>query len=80
MNTVSRDEIDEVFGRVEAWPMESRRVLADLILSTLTRESGPKPKGDLGNLAGLLKTDGPPPTDEEIAQMLHDERMGRYGS
>jgi len=38
-----------------------------------------KPKGTLRDLVGLLRTDGPPPTDEEIAGMLHDELMRRYG-
>ncbi len=39
-----------------------------------------RPKGSLGNLVGLLKGDGPPPTDEDVARMLDEELMRRYGS
>jgi len=38
-----------------------------------------RPKGTLQDLVGLLKSDGPPPTDEEVAEMLHEENMRRYG-
>jgi hypothetical protein len=82
MSIVSRDEVAEVFDRVEAWPEDARRDLAEMILESLThpRKVEPKPRKSLADLVGLLKTDGPPPTDEEVAQMLDDELMRRYGS
>jgi hypothetical protein len=84
MSTVSRNEIAEVLDRVEGWPLEDRLSLAQRILGSiacdLPIEPSRRTSGTLADLVGLLKTDGPPPTDEEIKQMLHDERMRRYGS
>jgi hypothetical protein len=83
-SVTTADETAAILDRVRNWPAESRLALAQKILGTLggdlRPDVEPRPKGTLADLVGLLKTDGPPPTDEEIAQMLHDERMRRYGS
>jgi hypothetical protein len=76
MSTVSRTEIDEVFDRVEAWPEEARRDLLEMILGTLN--GAPKPQAKLRKRLGLLKTDGPPPTDEECRQILEEELMRKH--
>jgi hypothetical protein len=42
----------------------------------------PKPPvrcGSLRNLAGLLATDQPPPTDEDVARWLDEHKMEKYG-
>ncbi len=78
------EEIDAIVDRARSWPIGVRFRLLDRVLATI--EGGSKPPGEAGptgniaHLIGLLKTDGPPPTDEEIDRMLHDARMGRYGS
>jgi hypothetical protein len=77
-------EIGAILERVASWPPADRLALAQGVLETLGRDLGPprlpRPNGTIADLVGLLKTDAPPPTDEEVAQMLHDERMRRYGS
>ena len=32
----------------------------------------------LDQVIGLLKTNGPPPTDEECERIIEEERMGKY--
>jgi hypothetical protein len=76
MSTVSRDEIAEVFDRVEAWPEEARRDLLEMISHTL--EGASKPQEKVRKRIGLLKTEGPPPTDEECRQILDDELMRKH--
>ena len=82
--TATPAEIDAIIERVAVWSPEDRLALAQRVLGTLGRDLRPpelhRPSGTIADLVGLLKTDGPPPTDEEVAQMLHDERMRRYGS
>ena len=80
MSTTIQDEVAEILDRVGPLPEEARRHLAAKIAGTFTEAPAPpKPRGNLANLIGLLKTDGPPPTDEEIERMLHEEKMRRLG-
>ena len=82
MSTISQeDDVAQVFARVEAWPEEARRSLVEKIRGTFREGSAePERRKNFMNLLGLLKTDGPPPTDEEVDQMLHDARMERFGA
>jgi hypothetical protein len=52
--------------------------------STAASEPGtvsepPMQRGSLRNLVGLLATDQPPPTDEEVERWLDEHRMEKYG-
>jgi hypothetical protein len=76
MSTVSRDEVAEVFDRVEAWPEDARRDLLEMILGTLN--GVPKLQEKLRKRVGIIKTDGPPPTDEECRQILEEELMRKH--
>jgi len=81
MSTIGQDDqVLQVFERVEKWPEEARRSLVEKIMATFG-EASPTPvrRKNFMNLLGLLKTDGPPPTDEEVDRMLHDARMERFG-
>jgi hypothetical protein len=79
MSMVMKDEIAEVFGRVEAWPVEARRALAEKILGTIAdaAHSGPD-QNPRTILHGLFKIDGPAPTDEECRQILEEELMRKH--
>jgi hypothetical protein len=76
MSTVSRDEITEVFDRVETWPEEARRDLLEMISHTL--EGASRSQEKVRKRVGILKTEGPPPTDEECRQTLEDELMRKH--
>ena len=65
---VTRDqELAEVLNRVKLWPLPMRITLARRILETTETSSIPEPPRTLSldQVLGLLKTDVPPPTDEE---------------
>jgi hypothetical protein len=55
---------------------EERWALTNTLLRSLKPTNLPtrKPQGIVASLVGLAKTDGPAPTDEEVAAML-DERL-----
>jgi hypothetical protein len=39
----------------------------------------PEQKDAILSLIGILKTDQPPPTDEEVEQIIEEARMKKYG-
>ena len=82
MPVTETDEVGEVLSRVSTWPAEKRLALTQKILQTLTRDLGSKspPQKTLKDLLGLLKTEGPPPSDEECEKLLEEELLRKHGS
>ena len=78
MNVV---EMSEALGRVKTWMPEMRIVLARKILETLDplQISEPPRKMSLNQVLGILKTDSPPPNDEECAKIVEEERLRKHG-
>ena len=69
--------------RNEAYQLSvsDRLLLVEAIVRSLSNElraRPPVPKGTLTGLHGLLKTDEPPPTDEEIEAMLEERLKEKY--
>jgi hypothetical protein len=64
-------------GRYSAGLGENQ-VLASKILQSLETEPT-RPKKSLRDLVGILATDQPPPTDEDVERILEEERMRKYG-
>ncbi|HEY9849361.1 MAG TPA: hypothetical protein V6D28_07875 [Leptolyngbyaceae cyanobacterium] len=61
--------------------VSDRLTLIESISRTLSSElRAPKqlPEGVLEKLKGCLKTDAPPPTDEEVEAMLQQRREEKY--
>jgi hypothetical protein len=73
-------EIAEVLSRVRTWRPEVRVSLARQILETLERPeiSEPPRRMRLDQVLGLLKSDAPPPTDEECERIIEEERIRKY--
>lgn len=80
--TLDRERILEA---IRDWPVDEQTLLAREILERVREASvavpikepplaPPNSKG----LAGLLATDQPPPTDEEVERWLDEHRMERY--
>ena len=71
----------EVLQRVRTWEPEMRIDLARRILETLVPRQIPPPPRTMSpeEVFGILKTDGPPPTDEECKKIIEEERMKKYG-
>lgn len=72
-------EFNRMLGRVRQWPPGARMALVRAVLQSLPSAT---PTDDdraatLDLARGLLATDRPPPSDEDIARWLHERRMTR---
>jgi hypothetical protein len=74
-------DYETVLNIVYKWPAVSRLTLIQDILKTLQSElEVPRlQRNTLEQALGLLATDQPPPTDEEIKQWLVEHRLEKYG-
>lgn len=69
--------------RKEAYQLSvsDRLLLVEAIVHSLSNELRPHPpvpKGTLTGLRGLLKSDSPPPTDEEVKAILEERLEEKY--
>lgn len=73
-------QIFEIVHRVRQWDADVRIDLARRILETVVPPRPPKPPKTipLEEIFGMLKTDGPPPTDEECKKIIEEERLKKY--
>ena len=81
--TSSRSEaVAQVISQVSSWSPEERLMLVRRILQTLRSEVSLQPaqRKSLRDLLGLLKTEGPAPSDEECRRMLEEELLQEYGA
>lgn len=78
---IQQDEsYTSVLHTVQTWPARQRYLLVQDLLKTLEPEVEPTKREDTLSLArGLLATDKPAPTDEEVAQWLEEHRLEKYG-
>ena len=74
-------EMFEVLQRVRTWQPDMRIDLARRILETVVpRQIPPPPRTmTLEKVQAIMKTDKPPPTDEECKKIIEEERMKKYG-
>ena len=81
MTTAESSEMVDVLNRVKDWPLDMRMALAQRILETAQRPMILEPPRTLSlhQVIGILKTDAPPPTDEECERIIEEERMRKYG-
>jgi hypothetical protein len=82
MSSAEANEIADILSRVKTWSIPSRVTLARQILESVEGKpviEPPPRKRPLTDLIGLLKTDAPPPTDEEVERILEEERLRKYG-
>ncbi len=73
----------ELKEKVFKLPPRDRLALASAIIESLQNTSIPEPhypdrSGAIQRMRGLLKTDQPAPTDEEVAAMLEERRVEKY--
>ena len=74
-------EMFEVLQRVKTWQPDMRIDLARRILETVVPSRPPPPPQTmtLEEIQAIMKTDKPPPTDEECRKIIEEERMKKYG-
>ncbi len=81
MTTAESIEMVDVLNRVKDWPLAMRVTLARRMLETAVRPMIHEPPRtpSLDQVIGILKTDAPPPTNEECERIVEEERMRKYG-
>ena len=81
MSTSTPAELNSIVDRVRGWEPASRLLLARRILDTLAPPDVSDPRRDLPpeKVFGLLKSDRPTPTDDEVEAILADERLRKLG-
>lgn len=72
--------LQEVKEQVFKLPPSDRLALVSAIIESLQEQPVPRAdrSGAIQRMRGLLKTDQPAPTDEEVAAMLDERRVERY--
>ena len=80
MNFAESKKVEGILDELRKWPSSERIRLARLILETIETQpvSPMAPKGSLKDLLGLLKTDSPPPNDDECRSILEKELMKKH--
>lgn len=72
--------LQELKEQVYKLSVDDRLALINLIVESL--QDHPPLKGDrssaIKRMRGLLKTDSPPPTDQEVEAMLDQRRVEKY--
>lgn len=70
----------ELKAQIFKLPPSDRLALISAIIESLQDTSVPQPvrSGAIRRMRGLLKTDQPAPTDEEVATMLEERRVEKY--
>jgi len=73
-----------IWREVSGWPPEQRLVLATRLLHSLQYQEEPetisKERQEASRqLIGIWKTEHPP-SDEEVARIVNQERMKKYGA
>jgi hypothetical protein len=84
MNQAAPTNYDNVLSIVRQWTMAERYALVQDVLKTLAPESADPAlphvrERTLQRALGLLATQQPAPTDEEVQQWLDEHRMEKYG-
>ncbi|HID53522.1 MAG TPA: hypothetical protein EYP41_16005 [Anaerolineae bacterium] len=80
MEKVQTKNHREILQNVLDWPPHQQIDLAHELLKIAASKKRDSQRQELFEQAvGLLATDEPPPTDEEIARILEEERMKKYG-
>ncbi|MBI1903587.1 MAG: hypothetical protein HYS13_20995 [Planctomycetia bacterium] len=72
--------VESLWQQAMELPVEQRRELASRILRSLPKERQAPQSGrkSLAGLLGLLATNGPPPTDEDVKRILDEERLRKF--
>jgi hypothetical protein len=76
---VAKTDYDKILKAVSAWSLEDRAALVNELVRGLGEQRKPAPRDTLSRARGLLRTEQPPPSDEDVKQMIDEHRMSKYG-
>jgi hypothetical protein len=75
-----RQEMNTILKLVEDWPAAERVMLAGAIISRHSSSAlPPAPRDTYRRALGIGRGDGPPPTDEEVRELVQSHRLTKYG-
>lgn len=77
MNQSENVNYEDILAAVQQWPAPQQIALVQDVLKTL--ELARPRQATLSRALGLLATNQPAPTDEEVKQWLDEHRMEKYG-
>ena len=77
---MAAEQVFEILNQVRTWDVKMRIDLARQILETVVPPRPPLPPRTMSpeEVFGILKTDRPPPTDEECKKIIEEERLKKY--
>jgi hypothetical protein len=80
MTAPPRDR-EDILRLVRRWPLSEQVALADSILAEVRAAQQPlsPPVEPSESLRGILATEQPAPSDEDVARIMDEERMKKYG-
>lgn len=81
MNATENISYEGVLKIVSQWPAAQQMALVEDVLRTISPRVKPprQRQRTIDRALGLLATDQPAPTDEEVRQWLDEHRMEKYG-
>ena len=75
-----RSQIDTVLKQVRSWPVEDRLALTQELLREIHASPlAPPPRNTLSRALGILRGNGPIPSDEDVKRIIEEERLAKYG-
>jgi hypothetical protein len=80
MSVSESSNVQGLLDQLKGWPTSDRLRLARMILETLeagTPGALPRPRS-LRDILGLLRTENPPPTDQECQALLEEELVKKH--
>lgn len=79
MVSVVNNVVDQTWEQVSRWPKEWRLSLAQRLLNSINASAtgSPTPSGSPSDLIGVWKIANPP-SDNEVEQILEEERQRKY--
>jgi hypothetical protein len=80
-------EYERVLEQTRSWPAHLRLGLAQDLLRTLYPElpvspaqgSNAAPRKTIADLQGILASEQPPPSDEEVRRLIEEHILEKYG-
>lgn len=81
MHELTVETYEAVLQTIRQWPLERRLSLVQDVIRTMKSDmEQPRSKKDtLSSALGLLATDRPAPSDEEVQRWLDEHRLEKYG-
>jgi hypothetical protein len=76
---VAPSEYEQILKAISKWPAEDREQLIAKLKADLDARPRPAHGLTMSDFLGVARGNGPIPDDEEVKQIVLEERLKRYG-